>query len=58
MIQASANGILTTFAAGNDRPNFFEILIANDFFDFIMPIFTRNDNDFTDTAGRSNARMA
>jgi hypothetical protein len=39
------------FAAGNGRPNLFEILIADDHFDFILSIFTRDYNDFADTAG-------
>jgi hypothetical protein len=39
------------FAAGNDRPNLFEILIAGDHFDFMPSTFTRDYNDFADTAG-------
>jgi hypothetical protein len=51
MIQAGADGILTMFAAGNDRPNFFEISIANDCFDLIKSIFPCNNNDLADTVG-------
>jgi hypothetical protein len=39
------------FAAGNDRPNLFEIFVADDRFDFGVSIFTRDYNDFADTAG-------
>jgi hypothetical protein len=51
MIQTGANGILTMFAAGNDRPNLFEIFIANDCFDLIKSIFACNNNDLADTIG-------
>jgi hypothetical protein len=39
------------FAAGNDRPNFFEISIANDCFDLIKSIFACDNNDLADTGG-------
>jgi hypothetical protein len=39
------------FAAGNDRPNFFEISIANDCFDLIKSIFACDNNDLADTVG-------
>jgi hypothetical protein len=51
MIQAGADGILTMFAAWNDRPNFFEISIANDCFDLIKSIFACDYNDLADTVG-------
>jgi hypothetical protein len=51
MIKAGADGILTMFAAGNDRSNFFEILITNDCFDLIKSIFARDNNDLADTVG-------
>jgi hypothetical protein len=51
MIQAGADGILTMFAAENDRPNFFEISIANDCFDLIKSIFACDNNDLVDTVG-------
>ena len=51
MIQSGADGILTMFATGNDRLNFFEIFIADERFDFSVSIFTCNHNDFVDTAG-------
>jgi hypothetical protein len=51
MIQAGANGILTMFAAGNDRPNFFEISIATDCFDLSKSIFAGDHNDLADTVG-------
>jgi hypothetical protein len=51
MIQAGADGILTMFAAGNDRSNLFEILIANDCFDLIKSTFARDNNDLADTVG-------
>ena len=51
MIQAGADGILTMFATGNDRLNFFEIFIADYRFDFDVSIFTCNHNNFIDTAG-------
>ena len=50
MIQAGANGILTMFATGNDRLNFFEIFIANERFDFSVSIFACDHDDFIDTA--------
>jgi hypothetical protein len=51
MSQAGANGILAVFATGNDRPNFFEIFIADDRFDLSVSIFSCDHNDFIDTAG-------
>jgi hypothetical protein len=51
MIQTGTNGILTMFAAGNDRPNLFEILIANGCFDLIKSILACNNNDLADTIG-------
>jgi len=45
-IQASPNGILSTFTAGNNRPDFFEPFVSTDTFDFIMPFFTPHDDDF------------
>src|SRR4030095_8970127 len=51
LTQAGPNGILTMCATGNDRLNFFEIFIANDGFDFSVSIFTRDQNNFIDTAG-------
>jgi hypothetical protein len=51
MIQASADGILTMFAAWNDRPNFFEIPIANDRFELIKSIFARDNDDLGNTVG-------
>jgi hypothetical protein len=44
--QASPNGILSTFAAGDNREDFFEPPVSTDFSDFIMPVFTRHDYDF------------
>ena len=51
MIQAGPNGILAMFATRNDRLSFFEIFITDDRFDFAVSIFTRDHNDFIDTAG-------
>jgi hypothetical protein len=45
-IQASPDGILPTFAAGDNRQDFFEPPVSTDFSDFIMPVFTRYDYDF------------
>jgi hypothetical protein len=45
MIQPGANRILTMFATGNDRSNFFEIFVTHDCFDLIESIFACNDND-------------
>jgi hypothetical protein len=45
-IQASANGILPAFAAGDNRPDFFEPCTGSDFSNFIMPFFTCHDYDF------------
>src|SRR5205823_4483332 len=39
IFHASADGILTVFATRNDRPNLFEIFIANDRFDFSVRQF-------------------
>ena len=39
------------FTAGNDRPDFFELFIANDCFDFIKSIFATDNNDLADRAG-------
>ena len=55
-IQASPNGILPTFAAGDNRPDLFEPFVANDFSDFIMPIFTRHDDDFALRKWRAQTR--
>src|SRR5947207_15950284 len=49
MIQASADGILTMLATGNDRPKLFEIFVANDPLDFSVSIFTRDHNDLANT---------
>src|SRR5436190_21547595 len=49
MIQASADGILTMLATGNDRPNLFEIFIANDRRDFSVSIRTGDHNDLANT---------
>src|SRR5882762_5399294 len=51
MIQTGTNGILTMFAAGNDRSNLFEIFIANDCFDLIKSILACNNDDLADTIG-------
>ena len=51
MFQASAHGILPVFTTRNDRPNLFEIFIANDRFDFIVPVFPGDDDDSIDRAG-------
>jgi hypothetical protein len=45
MIQAGADGILTMFAAWNNRPNLFEISIADDRFDLIQSICASDHND-------------
>jgi hypothetical protein len=45
-IQASPDGILPTFASGDNRAHFFESCTGSDFSDFIMPFFTRHDYDF------------
>jgi hypothetical protein len=45
-IQASPNGILPAFTAGDDRPNFLEPRVATDLSNFMMPFFTRHDYDF------------
>jgi hypothetical protein len=45
-IQASPNGILPTFTAADNRPDFVEPGVATDFSDFIMSFFTRHDYDF------------
>jgi hypothetical protein len=45
MIQPGADGILTLFAAGNDRPHLCELFIANNRPDFIVSIFPRDDNN-------------
>jgi hypothetical protein len=45
-IQSSPNGILSTFAAGDNRADFFEPCTRSDFSDSIMPLFTRHDYDF------------
>src|ERR1044072_177541 len=50
MIQTGANGILAMFATGNDRPNLFEIFIANERFDFGVSVFACDHDDFIDTA--------
>ena len=39
------------FAAGNDRPNFLKIPIANACFDLIKSIFPCNNNDLANTVG-------
>ena len=52
MIQAGPNGILAMFATGNDRPNLFEISIANERFDFSVSVFACDDDDFIDTAAK------
>src|SRR6476469_2107368 len=44
--QASPNIILPTFAAGNNRADFFESCTGSDFSDFIVPLFTRHNYDF------------
>jgi hypothetical protein len=51
MIQPGPNRILTVFPARDNRPNLFEIFIAEDRFDLIEPIFVRNDNDPCDATG-------
>src|SRR5712672_4392148 len=45
-IQASPDGILATFTAGDNRQDFFEPPVSTDFSDFIMPVFRRHDYDF------------
>jgi hypothetical protein len=45
-IQASPNGILPAFTAGDNSADFFEPCIGSDFSNFIMPLFTRGDDDF------------
>src|SRR5215470_13866640 len=45
MIQTGANRILTVFSTRDDRPNLFEIFLAEARCDLIEPIFARNDND-------------
>jgi hypothetical protein len=45
-IQASANGILPTFAARDNRPDLSESRAGSDFLEFIMPLFARNNDDF------------
>jgi hypothetical protein len=45
-IQASAYRILPAFAAGDNRADFFEACTGSDFFNFIMPFFTRHDYNF------------
>jgi hypothetical protein len=46
-IEASSNGILPAFTAGDNRADFFEPRTGSDFPNFIMPLFTRDDDDFT-----------
>jgi len=45
-IQASPNGILPTFPTPDNRANFFEPCTGNKFCNFIMPSFTRHNDDF------------
>src|SRR5262245_17565043 len=45
-IQASPNGILPTFTTWDNRADFFESCTGSDFSNFIMPLFTRDDDDF------------
>src|SRR5215211_9191508 len=45
-IQASPNGILATFTAGDNRQDFFESHVSTDFPDFVMPVFTCHDYNF------------
>jgi hypothetical protein len=51
MVQPGAHGILPTPSARNDRPNFFEIFIANDRFDLIVSIFPGHHNNSIDRPG-------
>src|SRR5262252_2738602 len=50
-IQTDANGILTTFAAGNDGSNFFQTFAADQRFNFGDSIFARDNDDVTDASG-------
>jgi hypothetical protein len=45
-IQPSSNGILPALATGHNRANSFETGIGSDFSNFIVPLFTRDHDDF------------
>jgi hypothetical protein len=44
--QTSANGILSMFAASDDRTDFSEIFFADHLFDFTMSIFASHNDNF------------
>jgi len=52
IFQTSTDGILSTFSAGDNGPNFFEALIARELSDLIASIVSRNDDDFADGIGQ------
>jgi hypothetical protein len=47
-IKAGMHGILSPFAAGDNRLELFESGVATNVLDLIAPIFARHDNDFAD----------
>src|SRR6202043_1422907 len=49
--QASTYGILSAFAACNDRSNFLKIFAAQNLFDVILSIWDRDLDDFGDGIG-------
>ena len=51
VFQTSADGILSSLAASDNRSHFFEIFMAAHLSDFIMSIFASNDNDLGDGIG-------
>jgi len=52
IFQTSTDGILSTFSASDNGPNFFEALIARELSDLIASIVSRNDDDFADGIGQ------
>src|SRR4029077_15813421 len=51
IFQTSPHGILSPLAARDKRPHFFKTFIAAQLSDFIMSVFTSNDNDLGDRIG-------
>jgi hypothetical protein len=49
--QTSTNGILSTLAASDNGPNFFEALTARELSDLIASIASRDDDYFADAIG-------
>jgi hypothetical protein len=50
-IQTSPNGILPKFTARENRADFFEPCVGSDFSNLIMPLFTRDEDDFAHAIG-------